>query len=567
MAIIKFCALGGLGENGKNLYVFEVDKKIFIFDVGTKHPSFDLYGIDIVTPDLSYLIDNKDRIQGIFLSHGHLDHIGAVSEVLKHVNVGVYGTNFTLSLVELELIEAGLNVEDYKLYRIRIDKDYNFGNVVVNFFSSSHSVPESCGIALKTSDGALVYAPDFNFASSVDPKYQVSFGRLVDIARDGVLALFSESLGAGNIGRASDDYAMLHNLSEAVQTADRVIFSVFSNELNRIQKIINVCLANNKKIAIIGLKAQKTINVALKYGYLKIPEDKLVTLRYLSDEVKNDDKDLAIIVAGNRHEPYYTLQRMANKVDRLIHIGENDHVVIISSPMPGTEILAQKVIGLLHRKKAKVSIIAKDLLQSSHAGSEDLKLLYNLLKPKYIIPVIGEYRHQVMQKQIALEANYEDNQIKILDNGDLITFEDSKLLNRVEKVKSGDVLVDDSFIGDINEVVLKDREMLSQSGLIIVAASVDARKRFINVGPKVIYKGFMAGEAAVEVEESIKELTIEIIEAHFGSKYLDWNLIKNDIREKVARLVTKMTKKSPIIMASIIDVQTDGVKESNEKAK
>ncbi len=567
MAIIKFCALGGLGENGKNLYVFEVDKKIFIFDVGTKHPSFDLYGIDIVTPDLSYLIDNKDRIQGIFLSHGHLDHIGAVSEVLKHVNVGVYGTNFTLSLVELELIEAGLNVEDYKLYRIRIDKDYNFGNVVVNFFSSSHSVPESCGIALKTSDGALVYAPDFNFASSVDPKYQVSFGRLVDIARDGVLALFSESLGAGNIGRASDDYAMLHNLSEAVQTADRVIFSVFSNELNRIQKIINVCLANNKKIAIIGLKAQKTINVALKYGYLKIPEDKLVTLRYLSDEVKNDDKDLAIIVAGNRHEPYYTLQRMANKIDRLIHIGENDHVVIISSPMPGTEILAQKVIGLLHRKKAKVSIIAKDLLQSSHAGSEDLKLLYNLLKPKYIIPVIGEYRHQVMQKQIALEANYEDNQIKILDNGDLITFEDGKLLNRVEKVKSGDVLVDGSFIGDINEVVLKDREMLSQSGLIIVAASVDARKRFINVGPKVIYKGFMAGEAAVEVEESIKELTIEIIEAHFGSKYLDWNLIKNDIREKVARLVTKMTKKSPIIMASIIDVQTDGVKESNEKAK
>ncbi|MCK9470781.1 MAG: ribonuclease J [Bacilli bacterium] len=557
MANIKFCALGGLGENGKNLYILDVDNMIFILDAGTKHPSFDLYGIDTVIPDISYLLENKNRIQGIFLSHGHADHIGAVPEILKSINVGVYGTNFTMSLVELELAEAGMNVEDYRLYRINIEKNYTFGNIIVNFYSTSHSVPESCGIAIKTSDGALVYAPDFNFASNTDPKYQVSFGRLVDVAKNGVLALFSESLGAGNIGRAADDYAMLHHVNDVVQKSNRVIFSMFSNELQRIQKVINVCIANNRRIAVIGLKVQKTINVGMKNGYLKIPEDKLVTLKYMTDEIKNDDNDLAIIITGNRHEPYYTLQRMTTGVDRLIKIKEDDQVVIISQPMPGTEILAQKVIGLLYRQNAKVNIIPKSLLQSSHADSEDLKLLYNMLKPKYIVPVVGEYRHQVMQKQIAMDAGYPEERIVLLDNGDLISFEHGQLLTNKQKIKSGDVLVDGSFVGDINEVVLRDREMLSHDGLILVVITIDARVKKIIAGPKVVLKGFMAGVTAEEVIESIKETTEAIITNHFSKKYIDWNEIKNDLRDSVNKIVYKMTKKSPIIMPTVIDVESE----------
>lgn len=557
MANIKFCALGGLGENGKNLYVFDIDDKIFILDAGTKHPSFDLYGIDIVIPDITYLIENKDRIQGIFLSHGHQDHIGAVPEILKHINVGVYGTNFTLSLVELELADAGMNVEDYKLYRIKIEKDYVFGNVIVNFYSTSHSVPESCGIALKTTDGALVYAPDFNFASNTDPKYQVSFGRLVDVAKDGVLALFSESLGAGNIGRAADDYQMLHLVSDLIRKSKRVIFSMFSTELQRIQKVINICIANNRRVAIIGLKVQKTINVAMKNGYLKIPEDKLVTLKYMTDEIKNDDDDLAIIITGNRHEPYYTLQRMTTGVDRLIKVKEDDQVIIISQPMPGTEILAQKVIGLLHRQNAKVNIIPKNLLQSSHADSEDLKLLYNMLKPKYIIPVVGEYRHQVMQKNIALDAGYTEDKIILLDNGEMITFENKQLQPGKMQIKSGDVLVDGSFVGDINEVVLKDREMLSHDGLILVVTTVDARLKKIIAGPRVVLKGFMAGDTAREVNDNIEELTEEVIERYFFKKYIDWNELKNELKDEISKMVFNMTNKSPIIMPSLIDVESE----------
>lgn len=557
MANIKFCALGGLGENGKNLYILEVDSKIFILDAGTKHPSFDLYGIDTVIPDITYLLENKDRVQGIFLSHGHADHIGAVPEILKQINVGVFGTNFTLSMVELELVEAGMKVEDYRLYRVNIEKDYTFGNIIVNFFTTSHSVPESTGIAIRTSDGALVYAPDFNFASNRDPKYQVSFGRLVDVARNGVLALFSESLGAGNIGRASDDYAMLHHIGEVLKSSKRVIFSMFSNELQRIQKVIDVCIENNRRIAVIGLKVQKTINVGMKNGYLKIPEDKLVTLKYMTDEIKNDDDDLAIIISGNRHEPYYTLQRMSNGVDRLIKIKEGDQIVIISQPMPGTEILAQKVIGLLHRKNASVNIIPKSLLQSSHADSEDLKLLYNMLKPKYIIPVVGEYRHQVMQKDIAISAGYPEEKIILLDNGDMISFKDGQRVPGKQQIKAGDVLVDGSFIGDINEVVLRDREMLSHDGLILVVATIDVRIKKIIAGPKVVLKGFMSGETAHEVIASIEEITIDNIEKHFSKKYIDWNDLKNDIRDSISKTVYKTTKKSPIIMPSLIDVESE----------
>lgn len=557
MSNIKFCALGGLGENGKNMYLVEVDEKIFILDAGTKYPSFDLYGIDAVIPDMTYLIENKDRVQGIFLSHGHADHIGAVPELLKNINVSVFGTRFTMALLELGLQEAEMNIEDYRLYRINIDKDYKFGNVIVNFYSTSHSIPESCGISIKTSDGVLVYAPDFNFASNTDPRYQTSFGRIVDIAKDGVLALFAESLGAGNIGRASDDYQMIYNVNEILQNSKRVIFSMFSNELQRIQKIVNICVQNKRRIAIIGKKVQRTINIAMNHDYLNIPEENLVNLKYMTDDNRNDDDDLVIIITGNRHEPYYTLQRMCNGVDRLIEIKEDDHVVIISQPLPGTEILAQKVIGLLYRHNAKVTIIPKNFLQSSHADSEDLKLLYNMLKPKYLIPITGEFRHQYMQKSIALDAGFKEERIILLDNGTVINFVDGILQGTRDKVPSGDVLIDGSFVGDINEVVLKDRELLSEEGVILTVTTIDARLKRIVAGPTVVLKGFMAGVTAEEVIQLIKELSEEIINKFFRKKYIDWNELKNELKDSISKNVFRMTKKSPIIMPTLIDVESE----------
>ena len=556
MSKIKFGALGGLGEHGKNMYMIDVDGKILILDAGLKHPSFDLFGVDAVIPNMSYLIENKDRVQGIFLSHGHDDHIGAIPELLKKINVGVFGTRFTMALVELALSEANMNISDYRLYRINDEKVLKFGNVSVVFYSTNHSIPESVGIAIKTEDGALVYATDFSFTSNPDPKYQTNYGKILEVAKDGVLALLSESVGTSNINRVSNDYAFFHNVIEILQNSKRVIFSTFSNELQRIQKIINICVQQNRKVAIIGKKVQKTINIAMNNDYLKIPSGNLVNLKYISDEITNDDEDLAVIVTGSRHEPYYTLQRMASGVDRLINITENDHIVIISQPTIGTEIMAAKAIGLLHRLNAKVTIIPKDMLLSSHADSEDLRMLYDMLKPKYIVPIAGEYRHQFMQRNIALDSGYADNHIVMLDNGDVITFENGNLVKATDKIPTGDVLVDGSIVGDINEVVLKDRELLAGEGLILVVTSVDARLKKIVAGPKVVLKGFFAGATALDTVNSLTDLSQEVIEKYFSKRYVDWNDLKNLLKEAINKEIYRQTKKSPIIMPVLIDVET-----------
>lgn len=556
MSRISFCALGGLGESGKNMYVVEVDGKIFILDAGLKNPSFDLYGIDAVIPDITHLLEHKERIQGIFLSHGHDDFIGAVPELLKKINVGVFGTHFTMSLVELALTEAGMNIADYRLYRINHNKVLKFGNITVQFYSTSHSVPESLGIAIKTPDGALVYAPDFTFASNTDPRYQTSFGNMIEIAKDGVLALFSESLGAANIGRASNDYQLIYQVNEILQKSKRVIFSMFSTELQRIQKVINICVQNNRKIAIIGKKAQKTINIAMSEGYLNIPQENLVNLKYMTEDSRNDDDNLAVIVTGIRHEPYYTLQRMCNGVDRLIEIKEDDNIIIISQPTTGTEIMAQKTTSLLHRHNAKVTVIPKAMLMSSHADSEDLKMLYSIMKPKYVVPIVGEYRHQVMQKQICLEAGFKEENVIMIENGTRITFENGKILPEREKIQAGDVLVDGSFVGDINEIVLKDREMLSQDGLILVVTSVDARLKKIVAGPTVEMKGFMVGDTAGEVSRAVQKLTEEIINSYFEKRYIDWSNLKSKLKDAISKEVIEMTNKEPIIIVTLIDVES-----------
>jgi ribonuclease J len=557
MSIIKFCALGGLGENGKNMSLLEVDDKIFILDCGIKFPSFDLYGIDAVIPDFSYVLENKERVQGIFLSHGHEDHIGALPELLKEINVSVFGSRFTMALAELALIDAGMPVENYRLYRVTDDKVLTFGNVRVGFFALSHSVPETYGITIMTPDGALVYAPDFSFTHNTDRRYQTSYRKIVEMAKDGVLALFSESNGVSNINRVTNDYILTHHVSDILQSSKRVIFSMFSDDLQRIQKIINISVEKNRRIAIIGKKAQKTVNIALKNEYLNIPPERLVNLKYITEDNKNDDEDLVVIVTGNRHEPYYNLQRMSAGQDRLIEITNRDHVVIISEPRVGTERLAQKAIGLLFRLDAKVTIIPKDILQSSHANSEDLKLLYSLLKPKYIVPINGEYRHQRLQHDIAIEAGYRKENVILLNNGEILSFVNGERVAAAGKVPVGDVLVDGSFVGDINEIVLKDRELLSQEGIILVAVVLDVRKKQIVSGPRIILKGFMAGATAEEVEKKAEKVARDIIDIYFLKKYIDWNDLKASLRDSIGKEVFQLTKKNPIIIPSVIDVESD----------
>lgn len=554
MSQIRFFGLGGLGENGKNMFICEVDERIFVLDAGLKYPSVELFGIDTIIPDIQYLIKNKERVQGIFISHGHEDHVGAIVELLKVLNVGVFGTHFTISIIEDMIVESGLKVKDYRLYRINEDKKLKFGNVFVEFYSVNHSIPEAVNVVIRTEDGCIIYAPDFCFDVNTDKRYKTSFRRINDVAKHGVLALCAESLGTSNIDRVSNNLAVDHIVLDALQKNQRVIFSLFSTDLERIQRVVNMSVASHRRIAIIGRRAQKIVNTAISSGYLQVPTDKLINLKYMDEERKNDEKDLVIIVTGIRHEPFYMLQRMCKGQDRLIEICEQDQVIMMTPPVPGTERMAARTIDILLKGGAQVTSIKKNQLRSSHANAEDLQMLYSMLNPKYIIPIIGEYRHQFQHKNVALASGYTEDHIILLDNGEVATFIDGLYQGIKEKVQVGDVLIDGSIIGDINEVVLKDREMLSQEGILVVATTINTKARDIVAGPEIVAKGVVMSDEMNEAIEKARDTAVHSLYQYMNKRYIDWNEAKTMLKEKILSIITRMTKKNPIVIVSVIDI-------------
>ena len=558
MSKIKFCALGGLGENGKNLYVVTIDEKIFVLDAGIKYPSVDLYGIDAVMPDFEYLVSNKDKIIGIFLSHGHEENCGAIVELLNAIHVPVFGSHFTISVVEQIMLDKGIDKSHYKLFRINDNKTLTYDNVTVSFFYTTHSVPESLGISINTDDGSIVYASDFSFSFTKDYNYQTSFNKISEISKNNVLLLCAESLGVNNINRDNNDYTFNHVVTEALQIKKRIIFAMYSTDLNRVQKVVDMCVKNGRRIAIIGRKVQRIINVAMSTNYLKIPSENLVNLKFLDENNTNEEDDLAIIITGLRHEPYFMLQRMMTNQDKLIKLTEDDTVVTICPPVVGTEKIATRAIDQLSKTGCKVINISRKVLKSSHADSEDLKMLYQILKPLYICPVMGEYRHQYVHKNIAIDAGFTEDKVLVIDNGVEITFEDGLLLDHVEKIPVSDVLVDGSIVGDINEIVLKDREQLSEQGAMIVVTNIDVRSREIISGPSVYTKGFISLYEMDELLEKIANKAEKVIRKTLSEKKsdmeLDWNDLKNELKDNCTRVVKSLSKKSPIIIPVIIDI-------------
>ena len=554
MAEIKFFALGGLGENGKNMFITEVDDKIFVLDCGLKYPSFDLYGVDGVIPDFSYLMENEGKIQGLFLSHGHDEHMGGVVELLKKVNVPVFGTHFTISNVEWELEQKGIDKTNYKLYRINDDKELRFGDVVVTFFATSHSVPESLGIAIKTVDGTIVYAPDFVFSSSIDDKYETGYKNLTNLNDGHILMLASESLGVNNLTRVNNDFLFNQVINDALIKSKRIIFSMYSNDLNRIQKVVDMCVKNDRKIAIIGRNTQRIVSVGMSTGYLKIPQENFMNLRFMDDFNNNNIENLAVIIAGNRHEPYFMLQRMMTNQDRLIKIIPTDTVVTIAPPVLGTERIATRTHDQLSKAGCKVINVEKNILKSSHADAEDLMMMYQILKPKYIIPIEGEYRHEYVQKKVALDAGYKEDKIIMLENGDVLGFIDGVPSRDFNKVKTSDVLIDGSIVGDINEVVLHDRETFSKEGAMIVVTNIDTVHHRIVSGPTIKTVGFGL-ELEKEISDNITNIAYEVIYKELQTHELfDWEELKNKVKEGVTYELKSITRKDPVVIPVIIDV-------------
>lgn len=552
MANIKLFSLGGIGENGKNMYVVEVDKHIFILDAGIKYPDVDMYGIDAVIPKIDYLINRKDDIEGIFVSHGHEDNIGAIPYLLNNLKTRVYGTHFTISILEANLKANNMKIKDYKLFRINENKVMKFGDVTVKFFNTSHSIPESIGIVITTKDGSIVYCTDFNFSMNALESYHTSFEKITDIGKGKVLALMCESINASAINRINNDSLLEHNFNSILAKKPKRIFvGAFSTDLVRIQKIIDLCMVIKRKVAIYSSSDERLIDVAMESNYLKIEPELFVDLDKLTKEETKELENITIIVTGCRFEPYMTLVRMARDIDPMFLIDKDDKVVLICPQLPGTERQTTQAINTLCEYNVDLTSFDKTVIRSAHASPDDLKLLYNLLKPEYIIPIKGEYRHMYDHLLIAQEAGYSRDHIILLDNGEVLTFKDGKLEKEHEHIQVGDLLVDGSSIGIVDDSILKERSTLAEEGVVLVHATVNLRFRKIEGKIELTTRGFTHSVTEEELTNSLGGLPEKIINNALKKKVWDLDDVCDTIEKELNNSIYRYYRHRPIIIPII----------------
>ncbi|OED59408.1 ribonuclease J [Acholeplasma laidlawii] len=557
MSEIRFFALGGLGENGKNMYVVDIDRQYFILDAGLKYPTQELYGVDEIIPNYKMFMNIKDRVKGMFLSHAHEDHIGALPHILKELNVPIYATPFTMEVVKDSLKEKNFDLNQLTLNTIDQNSIIRIGNVKITFFSTTHSIPESVGIALHTVDGVIVYTSDFTFAQYSDPNYQTDFPKINDLAQKNVIALLVESLGSTLIQDGGIHNALTHKINSVYANAEgRIIVSLFSSDLQKIQRIVDISLNHHKKIAIIGRRAQRIVDIAIEKGYLVIPKEALVNLKFIDEKNINDANNLVCLVTGNRHEPFYMLQRMCRKQDRLIHISENDTILLMTSPVPGTEKMAARTLDILYRSDANIEVVDKRLLASNHATAEEIKMMINLLRPKYIIPTIGEYRHQYGVKQLALQMNYKEDEIFLLDNGDAVNLSKGKepFVSKNE-IKTSEILIDGTAVGDVNDFVMRDRELLAADGVLLIIANINAKQKQVLGEPKIVSKGFVHLNENESMIDEIRAIFDKVTDKHLKGKYINWNEYKLQIRDEVSKYVYQTARRRPITIPVIISTE------------
>ncbi|TLG76539.1 ribonuclease J [Culicoidibacter larvae] len=551
MAKIKIFALGGLDENGKSMYVVEVDQAIYVLDAGLKYPEESMLGIDKVIPDITYLKENEDRIKGIFLTHAHEDHIGALPVVMQELAVPVYGTKLTLDIVEDMLKIEGVKPKgELKVVAPYTAIDFKRGQSVF-FFKTTHSIPDSIGICINTKDGSIVFTGDFYFDQNATELYSTDIGNLGYIGKKGVLALLSVSRGVEQKGYAANNQGFKHALGDYFYDAkSRVIVSAFATDIKRIQDIIDVAVEYDKKVFITGVRGQRLIDISLKNGYLKVPEGTMIPLK----EVERHRDDLVVIVAGNTGIPFNSLIRMSTGADKLIQIDDRDTVVIASPAITGTEVVAAKAIDEVFKTGARTYIVDKKLLNSSVAAQEDLKMLLNLMKPKYLFPVDGEYRQLIEHEQLALGLGYDASQIFIRDNGEVVHLNNGVYDESAETVPVDDVLIDGNISGDVGNVVLRDRQQLSQDGVVITVITLNSKKKRMVGEPQIVTRGFVYVRQSQELLDQMRDIVTTTVNDKIAENGLEWNAIRQDVREHLGKFLFKQTKRRPVVLTIMMDV-------------
>lgn len=532
------------------MYVVEVDGDIFIIDAGLMFPENEMLGIDIVIPDISYLVQNKDRIKGIFLTHGHEDHIGALSYCLREFNVPVYGTKLTIALAKAKILEQKFKGK-VNFVEINSNSKITFDSATVSFFHTNHSIPDSVAVCIHTSEGVIVYTGDFKFDQAATDYYKPEIGKMARLGEKGVLCLLSDSTDAEKPGYSPSEAIVAREMKNVFYNAKgRIIAACFASDLNRIQHVFDAAYESRRKIVVLGKNLQQIFEIALDLGYLQVHDELIVPI----SELKNlKDHEVVILTTGMQGEPLEVLQKMARQVHKYVNIQEGDVVLLVSSPLRGSEVAIYKTIDMISRAGGNV-ISGKSLIHpSSHGSQEELKFMINLMNPKFFIPVHGEYRMLKAHEKIAKECGIDEDRIIIPDNGDIIEIKGDQM-KIVGKVPAGNVLIDGSGVGDVGNIVLRDRKLLSQDGIFIVVVTLNKAEKKIASGPEIISRGFVyVRESEKLMEESIK-IVKNIVERNIAKESFDWASIKQDMRDELNQFLFEKTKRRPMILPIIMEI-------------
>jgi len=547
MSKIKIFSLGGLNEVGNNMYVVNVDEEIFILDAGFKYADEKMLGIDYIIPNFDYLKENVDKIKGIFISHGHDSQYGALPDILEELpSIPVYGTEFTLEIIKNVLEDQ--NIKNYDLRTIIPHKKIDFKNTSVFPISLTHSVPGSVGYVINTNDGAIVYTSNFLFDSTMNGAYKTDIGKLAYVGKQGVLCLMSESMYADKVGYTSPNNRIENIVMEAIVKANgRVLFNIFEAQFYRIQELFNVATLLDKKVVILGKQLEDIINKAIDMKYVEFDKSRLLNLNHVNDP------NVIVLISDDRERPFSNIRRIINGRDKFVKVNELDTIIFASPSYDGLEKSATKIYDEIAKMDLNLVIIPKKYL-SHHASSEDLMMMINLMNPKYYFPVIGEYRHQVANADSALKVGMDKDNIILKLNGEVANFVDGKLIESYEKVKVDEVLVDGKTVGDVGELVLKDREMLSENGIVIVSATIDRQSKKIIAGPEILTRGFIFVKDNIDLIKESEKISTEVINEFTTENYVDFNKIKLGIREKLGKYFYNETECKPMILIVIQEV-------------
>lgn len=548
MSKIKIFSLGGLNEIGKNMYVVEVDQDIFVFDAGLKYADDFMLGVDYILPNYDYLKENEKRIQGIFLTHGHDEQMGAIPDMLSELKqVKVYGTPFTLEMLKPQLLEDGLKLD--QLVELKPHRKIKFGKNSVFPISVTHSVPDAVGYVLNTPDGAIVYTGNFVFDPTMIGPYKTDIGKLAYVGKQGVLCLMSESLYAPRKGYTSPNHRITPILSETINKKDgRILCSIFSSNLYRIQEVLNVLMKTDRNVVIVGKRLENTIMKAIDMKYVKFDKNRIKSIRQVNDE------NIFVLISDEREKQFSNMDRIVKGYDKFVKIKDTDTVVFASPVYEGLEKSATRIFDRIAQIGADLVILPTKKYLDHHASSEDLMMMIDLINPKYYMPVIGDYRDQVENAKVAYAIGMKEENVLLKLNGQVVTFENGEYIDTNEKVKVDDILVDGKTAGDIGDLVLKDRELLSDNGIVLVCATLDKANKKILAGPEILTRGFVYVKDNIDLIKEAEKISLAVIEENIKPNYVDFNKIKNGVRDRLGKYLYQATECKPMILIVIQEV-------------